>query len=579
MARMLPPVISSGTKSSAERKLYEKMKSEMPDEWMVIHSLGLAKHGKKPWAEIDFVLVGPPGVFCLEVKGGRVERNNGVWVFTNRRGERAHKTEGPFEQVGTASSALYNHLRDAGKRPFRGLVGYGVCFPDIVFPVPGPEFEQEVIYDARDGGNPFSQYVTRLAHYWSEWIFSNHGRRVDSLSPHDIEAALQLLRGDFNLTPSLRSIVEAARIELVRLTEEQERTLQMFQENARVLVKGGAGSGKTLLAMSEAERLAGEGQSVLVCCFNRHLASYLKRATSNDGVRVTHLHGLMNDVIDRAVLRNQLPEAEEQDIFEVFFPSLCLEGLDLLGERGRFDVLIVDEAQDILRDTYLEVLDAVLKDGLAAGRWRIFLDPNQNVFHGTGIGPMRSIQQYAPAQVQLNRNCRNTAPIVVFTQLLSGVYALETAEVEGPEVQKYWYQGDTALRTQVSNCVTRLLSGGLKPEQIVVLSPRRFENSGLRDGLRNVPSNLTQIGNDGIPAKGTIGFSSIGAFKGLEADAVVLVDLETVPIAEMSMLSYVGASRARSLLAVFLHEQLRPEYMKRAHEFGEHHIDIAGRQE
>lgn len=576
---MLPPVISSETKSSAERKLYGKMKSELPDEWIVIHSLGLAKHGKKPWAEIDFVLLGPPGVFCLEVKGGRVERNNGVWVFTNRRGERAHKAEGPFDQVGTASSALYNHLRDASKRPYRGLVGYGVCFPDIVFAVPGPEFEQAVIYDARDGGKSFARYMTRLAGYWSQWISSSQGRIVDSLSSNDIEDVLHLLRGDFNLTPSLRSIVEAARTELVRLTEEQEQTLQMFQENARVLVKGGAGTGKTLLAMSEAERLADEGQSVLVCCFNRHLASYLRRATSNDGVRVTHLHGLMNDVIHRAGLRNQLPEAEEQDLFEVFFPSLCLEGLEVLGEQGRYDALVVDEAQDILRDTYLEVLDAVLKNGLAAGRWRVFLDPNQDVFHGTGIGPMRSIQQYAPAQVQLNRNCRNTAPIAVFTQLLSGVYALETSVVEGPAVQKYWYQGETALRTQVSNCVARLLSGGLEPEQIVVLSPRRFENCGLRDGLRKVPSKLVQIGSDGIPAKGTVGFSTIGAFKGLEADAIILVDLETAPVAEMSMLSYVGASRARSLLAVFLHEQLRSEYMKRAHDFGEHHIDIAGQQE
>ncbi len=56
----------------------------LDDSWTVLHSVGLARHASKPWAEADVVLVGPPGVLVLEVKGGRLERRNGRWGFRNR---------------------------------------------------------------------------------------------------------------------------------------------------------------------------------------------------------------------------------------------------------------------------------------------------------------------------------------------------------------------------------------------------------------------------------------------------------------------------------------------------------------
>ena len=72
MARMLPPFVAESTQSAAERKLFVVLQDELSDEWTVLHSLGSTLHDRKPWAEIDFVLVGPAGVYCLEVKGGRV---------------------------------------------------------------------------------------------------------------------------------------------------------------------------------------------------------------------------------------------------------------------------------------------------------------------------------------------------------------------------------------------------------------------------------------------------------------------------------------------------------------------------
>jgi hypothetical protein len=109
------------------------MENELTNEWLVLHSVGLARHATKPWSEIDFVLIGPPGVFCLEVKGGRVGRKDGVWRFTDRYGIQHEKQEGPFEQVGKSSSALYAFLKKQLPKVVTAVLGYGCAFPDIIF--------------------------------------------------------------------------------------------------------------------------------------------------------------------------------------------------------------------------------------------------------------------------------------------------------------------------------------------------------------------------------------------------------------------------------------------------------------
>lgn len=89
MAKMLPSAVRDGTSSPAEHAMFAHMRDELAGDWTVLHSLGLMIHGRKPWAEIDFVLIGPPGVICLEVKGGLVGRRDGIWYTTPQRGHHA----------------------------------------------------------------------------------------------------------------------------------------------------------------------------------------------------------------------------------------------------------------------------------------------------------------------------------------------------------------------------------------------------------------------------------------------------------------------------------------------------------
>src|SRR5262245_31643027 len=101
MARMIPPRLSSDVKSSGEKQIFALLESD-PDtaDWIVLHSLGLARHVKRLHGEIDFlVLIPGQGVFCLEVKAGSVGRHEGEWVFTNRYNESTRSPRSPFAQV------------------------------------------------------------------------------------------------------------------------------------------------------------------------------------------------------------------------------------------------------------------------------------------------------------------------------------------------------------------------------------------------------------------------------------------------------------------------------------------------
>src|SRR3954470_3929620 len=145
MAKMFPARIEGRAHSQSEERIFRKIQTETPDSWFAIHSLGLTCHARKPWAEIDFLLLSDHGVFCLEVKGGSVRREGTIW-FTGDR----ELHESPFQQAGGASAALYQWLKPKLPSLRESVVGFGVVFPDVCFPQDGPDIDPELVYDDDD---------------------------------------------------------------------------------------------------------------------------------------------------------------------------------------------------------------------------------------------------------------------------------------------------------------------------------------------------------------------------------------------------------------------------------------------
>jgi hypothetical protein len=562
MARMYPSTIADDHGSHAERRIFAKLRDQTPPGWLVVHSVGLASHSTKPWAEIDFVVVGEDGVFCLEVKGGEIEHREGSW-YTNQK----RLKESPFAQAGGASSALYKYLADRVPAVRRSFVGYGVVFPDTTFDRGMPSAEPELIYDERDLGRPISDYFARVADYWRQRLAGQHAGHVPgTLNPAERSAIIRELAPDFDLVPSLRARIFEVDEELVRLTNRQKELLDGLVDEPRVVVKGGAGTGKSLLACEEALRLSRTGQRTMFVCFGSRLANHVRPALAPAGVEVVHLHGLMSDLIERAGFRDQLPAVDERDLFDIYYPQVAIDALVELERFGSIDALVLDEGQDLLKTTYVQFFDALLAGETAGGIWRFFYDPNQDLFLGA---PPRELERIEALGVsyRLTKNCRNTREIALATSFVSGVKLAETLVVAGPEVSEEW-GADTKQQEKAACRILRAwLDGGLRPDQITILSSRRLERSLIGSiDERKLPRTVVDISHTHALDDGRFRFSTIAGFKGLESDAVLLVDIDDVAKPDQLALLYVGASRARSVLGLVLDERCRETYGERVSE-------------
>lgn len=567
MAAMHPPVVSADTKSQAEIALFSTIESQLDDKWVALHSVGLTYHGTKPWAEVDFVLVGPPGVLCLEVKGGRPGRTNGRWYTLDRNDERHDLRESPFQQAASASSALFAYLKDARVITRDTPVVYAVATPDVEFAVTGPDVDEALVYDQRDRPHPFSEYVDRVFRRWAERGLA----RPTPMSHGDRDAVLSAIRADFDLRPSIRARVDSSCDELLRLTQRQYSVLDGLVDNQRAVIRGGAGTGKTLLAVEEALRAADDGAEVLLCCFNKNLATELRKALPGR-VTVRHLHGLMAEIVRDAGLRSKVPDADESDLFESIYPDLVLEAF-LDRHDAPFDMIVVDEAQDLLLPAYMDVFDVLLRGGLKQGRWRFFLDANQDLYAATAPAALERLLTERPAQFRLTMNCRNTAAIGTATALLAGSDLSAVLEAEGPDVEYLWWNTPDQERQIISKRVRRLLHDGIDPDRVVVLSPVRRQNSALASGLISCPVELVSLETG---SGGGIRFSTVSSFKGLESDVIVLIDVASLKGPAAARTLYVATSRAKALLICALPESERTAFDELAFDFGRRVSELDG---
>lgn len=282
MARMIPPYISPDIKSSGEKLIFDLFRNDPRTEnWIVLHSLCLAKHARRLYGEIDFLVLAPGlGVFCLEVKSGDLKREEGVWKFKNKFGEITTSSRGPFQQVQEAMFTLMAAIKEKfgeHSRFSRFIYGYGVMFPHITFQENALEYETWQVYDRDSRPQPISTYIKQLAKHTKEkvercaWF-----HEVESLpSKSDTESLLLFLRGDFERIVRPRDMLRDLEKQIDQYTSEQYLCLDQLQENPRCLFHGAAGTGKTMIAMESVRRSLFQNKKILLICFNRLLTRWL----------------------------------------------------------------------------------------------------------------------------------------------------------------------------------------------------------------------------------------------------------------------------------------------------------------
>ncbi len=558
MAKMVPSEWEDRNGSDAERLVYRKLRDETPGDWFAVHSVGLTSHAHKPWAEIDFVVVGPFGVLCLEVKGGHITVREGKWATNG-----SPLKESPFRQAGTGAAALHNELRDLFPALSRAVVDYGVVLPATSFSAAGVGIERRIVYDDGDLDGRFESYLQRVAKHWLEY-HGRDGERFRPLSRSERAAITAYLAPSFDLVPTLRARVSRTEAELVQLTRNQSRVLRGLRTKERAIIRGGAGTGKTLLAVDEALRLAAEGRRVLFCCRSEYLSQYIARHLEEDLVDVLFYEALLRELVDAADRWNNLPDADESDLLSVFLPEQAAEAAIDLERAGSYGALVIDEAQDLLLEGALDVFDLLLDGGLPDGMWRVFLDHKQNVFSAVDRSQFERLTKHAVTEFDLVDNCRNTPQICDTTAMLSAVDPDEALAEAGPEVELRFVLDRKHDAFVAGSIVRGWLRKGVRAEDIVVIATDVETKQRM---LRSWPSDAPALhALDGGSVRGPL-LAVAGDFKGLEASAILVVGVCELGRRETLRRMYVACSRARALLGVVIHESARDDFDLRAVEY------------
>lgn len=516
----------------------------LDEGWHVFHSY--------PWVqdqgrglregEVDFVLVHRKyGLLAVEVKGGRLEYvpDRAEW-----RQSGFPMNKDPFEQVRRNWHAMQKHMEErVGKLP-EFTYGYAVVFPEHVWSGDMPPGVHQDILVGADSLPVLGERLTQSLLHW--------GRMSRPLGESEMNQVLRALRSEFRLHPIPATWQNVRRDEeiLIQLTAEQEHVLDMLERQRRVLVEGVAGTGKTLLALKRASSFAERGRRTLFLCFNANLAEDLRLKAARPNLDIRTFHSLCREVCTQGGVAFEPPVGAPPEELNRWWreeaPNLMVSALDEADLR--YDAIVVDEAQDF-EPSWWTAIELLLAD--EDTDFYIFFDRQQNLYDAQLSFPI------AQAPYVLSRNCRNTRRIAqACSRAIERPITLSHFAPEGLEVNVQRCGSDGEFEDRVLETVEALRKeAGLRPSQIAILSPRRPEKSSL---ARWVTGDRPYLGDHPIAKslaewkqdKG-IWFSTIRAFKGLEAEALILLDLTDFRQGFERSDLYVACSRARHILHAF----------------------------
>lgn len=362
-----------------------------------------------------------------------------------------------------------------------------------------------------------------------------------------------LLRPKFELATVAGDRRGARESQLTTFIEEQFLALDAASDNHAALFAGPAGSGKTFLAMESARREIATGKQGRLLCFNRFLGNRLASDLADlEGLSV----GTFHQELLRLARVDRAPEGAGPEFWNEELPERAMEALIDGGSPLVSDFLIIDEVQDIAIDPYLDVLDFMVTGGLKEGRLLFFGDfERQAVFENeTGRDRLRSRAPYLSTH-RLLQNCRNLPRIGYQVNLLSHLqpgYRRFRRQDDGIDPVFRQYPAGQDQSGLLATAIRGLKDDGYDLNEIVVLSPLRDASTAATTTDPWLRQILRQA--DGRAARpGQVHYSTIHAFKGLEAPAVVVTDLDTTKITDnFDSLLYVGLTRATDRLVALI---------------------------
>ena len=380
--------------AEAEWLAYESLVSQLSDSWTLMSSVIVQRSRSSAVKELDLVLFHPEfGVVVGEVKSGERGRS---------------KIQEADNQLENARGALFGRLKDRGvleEGQYRLIRSFIFC-PQATRSArphelpPSLQANQVLVADDLDD-------LSRAI----EFKVCAVPEGTAKLTREEIQDVAEFLNWKLNTDSSDVNLRQARSIHVSHQIEDRASVLAGLRDNSRVFVGGGAGSGKTWLAMEWARGAADDGNRVLLTCYNEALSDVLAECLDDiDGVTVApflrHLEAQVG------LPRREAARGEDLERYWDSIESAILSDATLA--LGRFNVVVVDEAQDF-EDRWINSVMPCLLDE-EPGSILMVGDRNQNVRNRDDS----YLDSSAWFRASLDRNFRNPAPIAEFAARFGG---------------------------------------------------------------------------------------------------------------------------------------------------------------
>ena len=519
--------------NDTEREVWQRLVSQLDDSHIVISNLRLVDEQQDHEADL-IVLVPDGGVVTLEVKGGTVSIDEtGQWWQSGSSGK--HRIN-PVEQVIRTKHAIRRYVQ-SDSRWVRGRVRWQHA---IVLPyshVPDdfahPDCPRKLLLTADDQRH-LGRRVREIA--------IEHETNFRPPTTDETRVVAEILVDCYPMAESVVAAADEREARADRLTQEQALLLRVTRLLNRVEVRGGAGSGKTVLALTQAKELTRgvndmPPQRVALLCYSIGLGAWFKRALESVPRKsrpafVGRFEELAKQWgIDTNVGRN------EHDFWEHQLPGKMGEAARMLPDGHKFDAIIVDEAQDFAEAWWTPLLLA-LRDPDEGGVY-VYSDENQALFPRFGRPPIQLVP------LVLDHNLRNTRQIAEsFAPLAPSRMRLRGGN--GPDVEFVPATGLDEIMDMADEMVGVLQDEGWENKDIALITTdsRHPVQKELQDALGEEGYWATFWENDDVF------YGNVLGCKGMERRAVVLAVNESGRWDRKKERLYVGLSRATDRLIV-----------------------------
>lgn len=527
---MYPDIPYECTPASREEIMFKVLK-DLPEEYYVFHSFKIVNvdEGVINASETDFVIFHPKkGILCIEAKAGRVKFEGNKWKYASGD-EMSHG--GPYRQAENGKWRLRDYIKnsDYGYLTSRCKLLHAVWFPSV-----DKEYMRRVCLPSEG-----DMKITLTAD-----SFDNIEEEISSIFdielPNKVETKLtstdikllinKFLAPSFDLIPIANLKVENQRYVFKRMLKEQVALLNYLEEQDNAVINGLAGTGKTVMAVEKARRHAEKDEPVLFLCYNYYLKEYLQRNYGHPNISFYTIDGLACKLCDTITPNyERLKEILEEMYLEETFP---------------YKHIIIDEGQDFGKErlndiSVIELLKTNVIDEGKNGTFYLFYDKNQMV----QAEKLPSYIENSDCKLTLYRNCRNTENIATTSLRLLGENKkpkLFDGAIVGDSPEMY-FAGDVNQTVSTLNAIIEK-AWAEDYIDIQILTCQTEQSSIIAD---ECSTGVYLYKSKKIP------FTTCRKYKGLEADVIIMIDLDNdIFDKNAEQVMYVGSSRARYKLSL-----------------------------